>query len=128
MATKTPLKVSVPRGQPLEPGQDLDTSEYVNEVGPHDEDLTTHPEYHENKLLSGKEQLQDKIDALKGRRGDDPEKVVFKRLPNTRAGTIRVSVTYPDGDRFNGNGDTTAAAVADLTAKLDLLFPVEEAK
>lgn len=126
MATKTPLKVSVPRGQPLEPGQDLDVSEYVNEVGPHDEDLTTHPEYHEDRLTSNTEQLQDRIDGLKARRGDNPEAVIFSRKPNTKAGTIRVSVTYPDGDRFTGNGKTTAEAVSDLEAKLDLLFPLEE--
>lgn len=124
--TKTSKAVKVPHGTPIPEGMDLDTSEYVNEVGPHDDDITTHPLFHEDQLKP--KNLQEKVDYLKTLRGDDPEKVIYARKPNTRTGKIGITLSYPDGDRFGAEGNTTEEAVAAMTEKLERLFPAEVTK
>ena len=135
MATKEKGKaVKVPHGSPIPEGMDLDTSDYVNEVGPYDDDITKHPQHHEDKLA--KTQLLDIVEGLKVVRGDDPTKVLFERKPNTKAGNVQVSLTFPDdpgaenhlpGDRFSAVGKTTTEAVLNLKAKLDKIYTPEEA-
>src|SRR3954470_9742896 len=100
MATKASKAVKVPHGQPIPEGMDLDTSDYVNEVGPYDDDLTIHPEYHESQYGGEREPLQARIDRLKGIQGSDPEKVEFRRRVDTRSGLVTALMYFPDGDRF----------------------------
>lgn len=126
MATKASKAVKVPHGQPIPEGMDLDTSDYVNEVGPYDHDLTLHPEYHESQYGGEREQLQDRIDRLKGVQGSDPTKVEFRRRVDTRSGLVTALMYFPDGDRFGGQGKTTEEAVTALEDKLNKVFPAEE--
>lgn len=131
MATGTKNKaVKVPHGTPIPEGMDLDTSEYVNEVGPYDDDITKHPQFHENMYAgSAKEPLAERIDRLKqiqGHEGEDLAKVEFQRLVNTRTGAVTATLAFPSGDRFGAQGRTTEEAVGQLEDKLMKLFPTEE--
>lgn len=129
MATASKQKaVKVPHGTPIPEGMDLDTSEYVNEVGPYDHDLTTHPKFHENKYVGSQEPpLAEQIEALKAVFAEDPEKISFERRVDTRSGLVTVTLDFPDGDRFGGQGATTTEAVKALTEKLNSkMTPVTE--
>lgn len=129
MATASKQKaVKVPHGTPIPEGMDLDTSDYVNEVGPYDHDLTTHPQHHENKYLGNQETpLSDQIETLKALFAEEPDKIRFERRVDTRSGLVTVTLDFPDGDRFGGQGATTVDAIAALTTKLNKkMTPVTE--
>jgi hypothetical protein len=120
MATKEKGKaVKVPHGTPIPEGQDLDTSDYVNEVGPYDDDITKHPQYHENAYVGSQEpQLAERVEQLKAEFSEAPEDIHFERRVNTRSGLVTVTLEFPDGDKFGGQGPTTAEAITALETKL----------
>lgn len=124
MAVKTPEEMMVKGyGQPVPVGHSVDTSEYVNEVGPYDHDLTTHPQYHEDKLASNQQpQRIDTVDEIRALLApNEPEKVLFERRPETQDGLIQVTFSTPDGDRFGARGKTTQEALENLGVKLEKL-------
>jgi hypothetical protein len=129
MATKEKSKaVKVPHGSPIPEGMDLDTSDYVNEVGPYDDDPMSHPKYHENAYAGSQvKQLSELLDELKAAFSETPEKVEFRRKVDTKSGLVTALLYFPDGDRFGAQGSTTEEAVTALETKLHgRLQPVEK--